>query len=760
MNLIRNMRIKGKLLTGFILVLAITIFIAIFGIINISTLNTDFELLQNHPTERYSLVNYMSTEIFDVRRVVATMAFRLGDAEALNVLLSEGRAAVNRLYEYIELYDANLHADVQIIPERRNENLENSALLRQLLIEYETQVLNGMFVAANEGIVGDPASRDRAEGYFARGVELSNLIQIQFDLLMEAAIVTMENRFNEINSTAATTMVIMVVLSVGGLILGVGIALFISSIITKPVQGLVSLTSLVADGQMNMNIDRSQLTKDEIGILTNDVYRMVDIIKNIVSDIATFSHEANVNGDIDYRIDASKYKGSYNEMISSLNGFTDGFVKDLTNVIEVLQKVGSGDFDFYLEKLPGKKIILNQSVDALRANLDAVNGGVNAMIEAAAVKGDLRYQTEADKYDGGWRKLMEGLNQIAAAVDAPVEEIMEIMNNLSKGDFSKTVSGDYKGDFLQMKNAVNSTISTLSSYISEITDTLSRVSSGDLTQSISREYVGSFVAIKDSLNNITSTLHKTMAEINAASAQVLSGAKQISTSAMDLANGATEQASSVQQLNASIDMISQQTKQNADNADEANTLSNKSTENARTGNDAMKQMLEAMLQIKESSNNISRIIKVIQDIAFQTNLLSLNAAVEAARAGEHGKGFSVVAEEVRNLAARSQTAATETTGLIEDSINRVETGSGIAESTAESLDVIVSNASEVLQIINSISTSSRNQAEAVGQVSLGLNQISQVVQSNSAVSQETAAAAEELNSQAEILQQLMAYFKL
>ncbi len=287
-----------------------------------------------------------------------------------------------------------------------------------------------------------------------------------------------------------------------------------------------------------------------------------------------------------------------------------------------------------------------------------------------------------------------------------------------------------------------------------------KVADGDLNVHVdisTKDEVGmlgaAFRRMADNLNDV-------MRNINMASEQVASGSKQVSESSIALSQGATEQATSVEQLTASLEEISSQTKLNAENANQANQLAETAKLNALQGNSQMQEMLNAMDGINNSSANISKIIKVIDDIAFQTNILALNAAVEAARAGQHGKGFAVVAEEVRNLAARSANAAKETTDLIEGSIKKVEGGTKIATDTAGALKMIVSDIEKVANLVNNIACASNEQATGIGQVNQGIMQVSQVVQTNSATSEECAAASEELSSQAQVLKDMISKFKL
>ena len=312
----------------------------------------------------------------------------------------------------------------------------------------------------------------------------------------------------------------------------------------------------------------------------------------------------------------------------------------------------------------------------------------------------------------------------------------------------------------QLAKAIETTKNNLSEYIQEISSILEQIARQDLRAAVEKDYIGDFSSIKKSLNTIIVSLNQAFSTINESVEQVSSGSDQVSSGAQALSQGATEQASAVEELAATINEISQQIKNNAENAVQASEKANSVGDEMTESNHKMKELIQAIQEISSSSNEIGKIIKTIEDIAFQTNILALNAAVEAARAGAAGKGFAVVADEVRNLASKSAEASQSTSTLIETSIRAVEHGTQIADMTAQSLLSAVDGAKMVAQTIDKISEASNNQANSIAQVTSGVDQISSVVQTNSATAEESAAASEELSGQAQMLKNLMGKYQL
>lgn len=396
----------------------------------------------------------------------------------------------------------------------------------------------------------------------------------------------------------------------------------------------------------------------------------------------------------------------------------------------------------------------------IRLQIDTFRSQRDALIKAQSAPGaPVENLPEAKKASESGYKLSQTF-----------DSVMELGNKSTKDEFKKIKDEIDKAILISV---INITVVVLLAMffgmrlarnigerINRMADAAEVIGSGDLSQPMKTESKDEIGQAAEHFETMRQHLNQSMNNIHVAAEQVAAGSRNVSEASVSLSQGAAEQASSVEELSASISEISSQTASNAENANKANDLTIQARQQAAVGDADMKEMLAAMEAINTSSANISKIIKVIDEIAFQTNILALNAAVEAARAGQHGKGFAVVAEEVRNLAARSAKAAKETTELIEDSIDKVESGRTIAGKTAEALMTIMNNVSEVADIVSSIAKASSEQKLALEQIDQGVLQVSQVVQANSATSEQAASASEQLNAQAARLRETAGQFRL
>ena len=343
----------------------------------------------------------------------------------------------------------------------------------------------------------------------------------------------------------------------------------------------------------------------------------------------------------------------------------------------------------------------------------------------------------------------------------PLRKISDAGKEVANGNFDVEIHYPKQDEIGELSSSISEVIGRSKKIVFDLRDRLEAMAGGNFTENLeSEDYIGDYAPLLESLKNIQSDMNKTLQEVHSSSVQVLRSAEQVNTGAQSLSQGATEQASSIEELSANMQDISHSIQASTKTAGEAFKLQGEAGTAVLQSNEKMEEMRKAMNDITAKSNEISKIIKTIDDIAFQTNILSLNAAIEAARAGAAGKGFAVVADEVGNLAQKSAKAAQNTGLLIEETIEAVEKGARITEETAESLNSVSKSTEEVNTLIEKISSASSKDLKGITSLNQGLQQISSVVQANSATAEQSAAASEELTGQANKMNELVERFRL
>ena len=421
---------------------------------------------------------------------------------------------------------------------------------------------------------------------------------------------------------------------------------------------------------------------------------------------------------------------------------------------EGLARLSRGDTEFRVQADAGDddtaqaRETFSTLSTALNTCIDAVNALVDDahMLATAAVEGRLVARADADKHQGNFKAIVDGVNNTLDAVIGPLSEVGRLLKAMEEGDLTQPITQIYQGQLEQLREAANNTLSGLSQTFGEVTRVLKAMEAGDLTQTISTEFRGQYEDMRVATNNTAAKLAQTVAEVSGATDQLSRAADQISRASQSLSQSASEQAASVEQTSTSIEEMGSSISQNSDNAKVTDGIAAKAASDASEGGQAVQETVGAMKEIAAK-------IAIIDDIAFQTNMLALNATIEAARAGEHGKGFAVVATEVGKLAERSQVAAQEIGQLAADSVHT-------AERAGTLLQEIVPSIGKTSGLVQEIAAASAEQTSGVSQITHAMSQMNQLTQQNASSSEELAATAEEMMGQTSNLQQLMRFFTL
>jgi methyl-accepting chemotaxis protein len=768
---VKNLKIGLRLGLGYAVALALLVAIAAIGVMKISDLQTEIQLLVKDKNVKVQLANDVMDAVNAVGRYHRNLLILRNDEATRTELgkIDEERRKATGIYESLDkfAYGDKGKALLDAMKQSRaaftavSKKLEGAAQAKQwddALRQFESSYR--------------PAFNDyntKTMAFIDYQTELANQVGADADV------------------AAANGRNLILVLAVAAVLVGVLLGVLITRSVTRPTAELQAAAAKMAEGNLDFQLDVA--SRDEVGDLARSMQTLKSNIEALIKEMNAMSKEHDA-GDIDVKIDEARFLGAYAAMAAGVNNMVFGHIAVKKKAMACIQEFGEGNFDAPLEQFPGKKKFINDTIEQVRGNLKRFIAQMNHMSKEHDA-GDIDVKIEEAKFKGDFAAMAEGVNNMVFGhiavkkkamacvkafgegdLDAPLEqfpgkkrfindtieqlranlrrivaEIQEIVAAANKGDFSVKIGLEGKQGFprtlSELLNQLSATVDTAFKDTIEVAQALER---GNLTTKVTRDYQGAYDQVKQSLNNTVEKLAQTIAEVRASGESLAGATGQVSETAQSLSQASSEQAASVEETSASVEQMSASIRQNTENAKVTDGIAGKAAKDAGEGGEAVKETVAAMKKIAKK-------IGIIDDIAYQTNLLALNAAIEAARAGEHGKGFAVVAAEVRKLAERSQVAAQEIGQVAQGSVE-------LAEKAGQLLDDIVPSIKKTSELVQEITAASEEQSAGAGQINTAMEQLSQITQQNASASEELAATAEEMSGQAEQLQQLMRFFHL
>jgi len=473
-------------------------------------------------------------------------------------------------------------------------------------------------------------------------------------------------------------------------------------IVTQPLEQVARLADDVAQGRFDGAMPPPR--HDELGRLQQAMGRMRERVQSVIAAQREMSQRHEV-GQISFRMDDAAFPGQYGEMVRDTNALVAAHIEVKMQLVDVMRHYAVGDLSIDMDRLPGEKAVLTQTMDTVKANLSAINDEIKRLAAAAAA-GEFGVRGDAARFEHDFRAMVDGLNAMMSVSDANLDQVSRLLRAIARGDLTTRMHGDFHGVFARMRDDADATVAQLTGIVGRI-------------------------------QHASDAIDGAAAEIAAGNA--------------DLSRRTEQQAASLEETAASMEELTSTVRQNAESARQANQFAIDAASVAAQGSQVVGQAVATMREIETASHRIAEIIGTIDGIAFQTNILALNAAVEAARAGESGRGFAVVASEVRALAQRSANAAKEIKTLIEASVEKVNDGSALVNRAGATMDDITTSVRRVTDIMADISTASQEQSAGIDLVSGAITSMEEGTQQNAALVEEASASAHSMEEQARAL---------